>query len=207
MSGLFGQTVSPQGPTNIFNQSMSQGGSVQEQSFLNALFDTTVSRQADGQWNRFIGLPGYDKPVSPDMGQTILPNVYSNWQPWNAGTGYLANYVGGPQAGKPDPGMATAFSNMSQYGGIGGYPTQLMHNAAQYGGTGGPGNKAMSNLLQFGAPSAAGQAVNNMAQYGVSGSWGNPLLARATGGQSPAGQYLAPFLAGASPYRANWRQG
>lgn len=202
MSGLFGQTVSPTGPTNLYNQAYGPGGSIQEQQFLNNLATQTMG-QTTGGIGQFIGLPGYTGPTSPDVGSTILPNVYANWQPWNAGTGYLANFVGGPNAGQPNPQMAQNMSNMQQYGGIGGYPTTLMHGMAQYGGTGGPGNNAMSTLLQFGTPSAAGQGVANVANTGVSGSWGDPLLARATGKQTPASQYLAPFLT-ATPYRAGW---
>ncbi len=205
VSGLFGQTVNPNGPTNLYNQAYGPGGSVQEQQFLSDLAIQTMGRD-EGGLGQFVGLKGYGGPTSPDVNNTMLPSVYNNWQPWNAGTGYLAAQLGQPGGiGKPSPQMEQYMNNIGQYGGMGGYPTQLMTGMAQYGGTGGLGNKSMSNLAQFGAASAAGQPMADMAKTGVSGSWGNPLLARATGAPTAASNYLTPFLTQGTPYRAAWK--
>lgn len=192
MGSLLGQQVNPGPPINIFDQYAREPQSTGS-SFLNTIA-SNVLQTGPGGYGGLIGTPGYGGPTSPDINSTILPNVYGNWQPWNAGTGYIANRLSQPTAGQLNPAFQTAQSNMAQYGGIGGYPTQLLHGMAQYGGTGGPGNIGMANLLQFGAPSVAGQPIANMAQTGVSGSWGNPLLSMAQGGASPASNYLMPFL-------------
>lgn len=122
-----------------------------------------------------------------------LQQAFGAWQPWDGGTQYLADYI--TNRSGPNQQAQGAFDNMMNYGVMGGYPGQLMHNMAQYGGTGGAGNRAMGNALQFGAPSAAGQFANNMAQYGVASEQsGRPLANRAYGQQTPAMNYLAPFM-------------
>lgn len=195
MGSLMGQSVNP-----VTAQPMVGTGT--QNQFFQALFGTGLGMNSDN-FGYINGVPGYGGQLSPDPTQTLLPQVASNWSPWNAGTGYIADWLG-KGGGTPDPSIKTAQSNMAQYGGIGGYPTQLMSGMAQYGGTGGPGNQAMSSLLQFGAPSAAGQAVKDISQTGTSGSWGDMLKARAYGQPSPAMNFISPFLS-AGPYKSNWQ--
>ncbi len=138
-----------------------------------------------------------------------LTKTWNAWQPWDGGTSYLANYI--TNGAGPSQGVSQAQNNLMQYGGVGGYPTDLMHqqaqqggvgygadlmhNMAQFGGTGGPGNNAMSLAMQYGAPSAAGQFASNMAQYGIASTGsGQPLANRAYGQSSPAMALLAPFM-------------
>lgn len=195
MGSLMGSQINPVTPSPMV-------GSGTQNQFFQALFGTGLGTNADG-YGYLAGAPGYGGPTSPDVANTILPQVSSNWAPWNAGTGYLADWLS-KSGGKQSDAVTSAQANLSQYGGIGGAPTQMMNGMAQYGGTGGPGNQAMSSLLQFGAPSAAGKAVKDMSQYGVSGSWGNQLLARANGqAGTPAANYLAPFLA-PQAYKSKW---
>lgn len=147
--------------------------------------------------------------------------AWNAWQPMDAGTMNLADYITNKSG--PDPTINRYTQNTAQYGGVGGYGLDLMHNMAQYGaasqvpaqylnnmaqfgGTGGAGNQAMAAALQYGSPSqAAGQYVNNMAQQGIaSAGSGTPLQNLAYGGPSPAMSYLQPFMnmAGAA---ANYR--
>jgi hypothetical protein len=85
--------------------------------------------------------------LSPDINSTILPNVYNSWQPMDAGTMYLANFLygGGNPLGTPDPGL------QSQIAGL----------------LGGPGSEAMKNAAAWGVPNANVPYMNNMAQYGI----------------------------------------
>jgi len=114
-------------------------------------------------------------PLFPGMNPT-LQNAFSNWQPWDAGTMFLANYLQ---------------QNAGQQGQVNPQLAQLM----QWGGTGGPGHQAMSNMMQFGAPSAAGQGAANLNQFGVSSAGsGQPLMDLAYGSPTGAAQYMIPFL-------------
>lgn len=123
-------------------------------------------------------------PLFPGMNPT-LQNTFSSWQPWDAGTMFLANYLtrNQGQQGQPNPTLA---------------------GLQQWGGTGGPGHQAMSNLMQFGAPSAAGQGAANLNQFGVSSAAsGQPLVDLAYGAPTGAAQYMIPFLTQtANRYRA-----
>jgi hypothetical protein len=93
------------------------------------------------------GLAPYPGQLSPNINQTILPNVYGNWAPWMSGSQYMADTLWNKNpVGKEDPRLA---------------------NIMRWGGTGGPGNNAMSLAMQFGAPSQAGQYVANLAQFGA----------------------------------------
>ena len=114
-------------------------------------------------------------PLFPSLSQTRLPEVFGNWQPWDSGTQYMADYLYNRNpAGTPDPNLA---------------------NMVQWGGTGGPGNQAMSQAMQYGAPSQAGQYAANMAQFGVpSEGAGRPLADLAYGKPTGAAAHLLPFL-------------
>lgn len=174
---------------------------------------------APGQQNLY-GVPSFNPsdPIAQQAQQnlTIAPNkdlttAWNSWQPWDGGTSWLANFI--TNGDSPNSQIQSQYNNMAQYGGTGGYPTDLMHtmaqqggagdyttgllhNMAQYGGTGGPGNQAMSNALQFGAPSAAGQGLSNMQQFGVASQGsGNPLSAMAYGQANPMLSYMQQFMA------------
>ena len=114
-------------------------------------------------------------PLFPSIGGTRLPEVFANWQPWDAGTQYMADYLYNKNpVGTPDPDLA---------------------KMVQWGGTGGPGNQAMSLAMQYGAPSQAGQYASNMAQFGVSSEGaGRPLQDLAYGRPTAAAAHLMPFL-------------
>lgn len=122
-------------------------------------------------------------PLSPNIGQTLLPNVWGNWQPWDAGTMFMANYLA-----QGDP---------------------RMQRTLQYGGAGNVGLGGLSSALQFGAPSQAGQFASNMAQFGVASPGSGDYLSNiaqfgAPTASSPASQLLLPIAKGqAGPrYRA-----
>lgn len=123
-------------------------------------------------------------PLFPGMNPT-LQSTFSNWQPWDAGTMFLAN-------------MLTRNTQQQQQG------NPMLRQLQQWGGTGGPGHQAMSSLMQFGAPSAAGQGAANLNQFGVSSQGsGRPLVDLAYGSPSGAAQYMIPFLTQtASKYKA-----
>jgi len=104
--------------------------------------------------------------MSPDVNNTILPNVYQNWQPWDAGTQYLADFLYNQNpVGQEDP-----------------RARQLM----DYGGFGGPGHSGVQTALQYGAPSEAGQYLGNLAQFGVTGTpMGNFMKEAMAGSLNP----------------------
>lgn len=194
MDTLFGHEIVPRNPVPL-TESVSPGGT--QDRFLQALFGAGMSANGDG-FGQLNGLNPYLNQLNPDTSKTMLPAVQQSWQPWNAGTMYMADWLG-KGGGKVSQQDQTARSNIQQYGGIGGWPTELMHNQAQFGGTGGPGHQAQSNLMQFGVPSAAGQPMADIARSGGSGTWGSALQQMASGGNNPAAQYLLPFLM-AKPY-------
>ncbi len=158
---------------------------------FSAFYKKPTNAEGYSGWG-ISGLTPYPGQLNPDIGQTRLPDVWNNWQPWDAGTQFLANYL--TNGWMADQNVGNKFNNIFQYGGPGGRATDLMNNMSQWGGTGGPGNNAMSLLMQYGAPSEAGRPIANMAQYGVSGSWGNPLVARAMGQPNASQNYLQQFL-------------
>ena len=105
---------------------------------------------------------------------------------------------------------ASTMSDISQFGGPGGAPTtamgQLMSGGAtsalspyyqqllQGGGLGGVPQGAINSLMNSGTVGTpAGQGLQSMADTGVAGSWGNPLLATASGQGGPAAGYLSPY--------------
>ena len=175
-------------------------GSGTQNQFFQGIFGSGLGQNGEG-YSYLQGLPGYGGPLSPGTNQN-LQGAWGGWSPTNQGTDYMSQMLGGG-AYNPNQGpFASAQNNMLQYGGIGGYPTQLMSGMAQYGGTGGPGNYGMSNLMQFGAAGEAGRPLASMAQSGTAGTWGNPLQSTASGGGT-ANQYLSPF---ASPAGAQGLQ-
>lgn len=121
----------------------------------------------------------------PSLGGTRLPEVYNAWQPWDAGTQWLADYI----------------TNQTGVGETSPFHQTIM----DYGGFGGPGTGGMASALQFGAASPAGQFMSNLAQFGVSDEGaGRPLSNLAYGNlDQTAGRFLEPFLTGqAARYKA-----
>ena len=112
--------------------------------------------------------PGTDiiGQMSPDINSTILPNVYGNWQPWDAGTQYIADFLYNKNpVGQEDP-----------------RANQVM----TWGGFGGPGHSGMVSALQYGAPSEAGQYLSNLAQFGVTSQpMADFMRAATSGGLNP----------------------
>lgn len=113
----------------------------------------------------------------PDINQTRLPEVFQNWQPWDAGTQWLAQALSENWLGV-------------------GQPSNLSKQAWEWGGMGGPGHKATVSQMQYGAPSSeAGQYAANMAQFGVpSAGAGQPLVDMAYGSRSPNAGILEAFM-------------
>jgi len=134
---------------------------------LNFAMGRFLSNQFDSSSGEPVpyGVAPYPGQLSPDINQTRLPEVYGNWQPWNAGNSAMAQFVANPGIGQQDPRLA---------------------NMMQYGGTGGVGNQMMSLAAQYGAPSQAGQAVSSTAQFGApSQSMANLLNPFLTGQGGP----------------------
>lgn len=150
-------------------------GQTSQQNIFSGLINPTVNGGV------LQGASGYPNPLSPNINNTMLPGVFGSYSPTTQGTDWTSQMLSGGAFNSGQSPFSTPQSNMQQYGGIGGYPLDLLHGMAQFGGTGGPGNYGMSNLMQFGAAGQAGQPLNNMAQSGVSGSWGQPLMAATQG--------------------------
>lgn len=112
--------------------------------------------------------PGVDTigQLTPDINSTILPQVYASWQPWDAGTQYLADQLYNKnQLGTEDP-----------------RTKQMM----QFGGFGGPGHSGLSTALQYGVPSEAGRYLANLAQFGVTSQpMADFMRAATSGGLNP----------------------
>lgn len=153
-----------------------------------------------GDWLKtFVGkgVDAYPGELYPDVSKTRLPEVWQSWQPWDAGTQFLANFLTQP---RQDQALMDLFLQTQSQGGPTGRPTSLMNNMTQWGGTGGPGNQALSYLMQFGAPSQAGQYAANMAQFGVPSMGAGGALAKRAG--KGAEEWLGPFLSGRPSYTA-----
>jgi len=94
--------------------------------------------------------PRYDiasMPLFPSTSNTVLDRVAENWQPWMAGSQYMADYLyNNNPLGKDDP---------------------RLKQMQQWGGTGGVGHNMVKLAAQYGAPSEAGRYVANTAQFGA----------------------------------------
>lgn len=133
-----------------------------------------MTQKPDGGWE-LAGVPSYPGQVNVDIGQTRLPEAWNAWQPWDAGTSYLANMVG---TGKFEPGQDAGLKQMWQRGGMFG-----------------PGHRGVQSMIDYGAGGQGGQYASLMAQYGVpSEGAGRPLADLAYGRNTGAAQYLTSFL-------------
>lgn len=154
-------------------------------------------QQPFGEWllgNIGQGAPAYPGQLNPSQAGTRLPEVFGSWQPWDAGTSFIANYVGTP-AWQMSPFYGDIVRNTMSEGGPAGQPLRNMSNMTQFGGTGGPGNMGVANTIQFGGPSSVANYMGNQAQFGISAEGaGRPLVNRAYGANPAALQYLMPFL-------------
>lgn len=172
--------------------------------------------QFDPATGQMKPLPGYTGQINNPM-SPMQQQVANSWQPWDAGTQYLASYLANPnkgqsqqmggyqnnvmQYGAPSQYTGNLMNNMVAYGGAGDWTTQNMHNLAQFGMATptSPGGWGLLQAMQTGAPSAgAGGMVQNMAANGITGQAGMPLLNRAQGSVNPM---LAQFM-GAQPYQS-----
>ena len=134
-----------------------------------------MTQKPDGGWD-LEGVEKYPGQLNVDIpGQTRLPEVWNNWQPWDAGNSYLATKMAdGTFSPGKDPGLEKMWS---------------------WGGLEGPGHKGMQSMINYGAAGQGGQYASNMAQYGVSSEGaGRPLADMAYGRPTGAGSYLAAFL-------------
>lgn len=149
----------------------------------NAIVPATVPPVSPGLQGSFLqwlqqqvgqGVPSYPGQLNPSLSSTRLPEVYSSWQPWDGGMGYLANFMAAGQQ-----------------------PSPILDKLMQYGGTGGYGHQGVSNIMNYGTPSSIGQFLSNMAQFGVASEGsGRPLANLAAGYASGPAAFLAPFLTG-----------
>jgi hypothetical protein len=177
MSAILGGVLNPTSVTPTIGTSL-------QQAFFDALFGLGTS--GSGSNTTLNGLPAFPgattnpntSSTAPNVNNTILPNVYNNWEPWNEGNEYIA----------------TALSNGSMN------PTQVNPFLAPLinnGGPSGPGTTAMNNIMNYGTPSSGiGQEMQNLAQFGAAGPAGDALAALAQGQTTGAAQYMAPFLTG-----------
>jgi hypothetical protein len=140
------------------------------------------------------GVPAYGGQLSPDINETILPEVFKQWTPnGGAGQDYLTKLMQGGGFQTP-AGLQSGLDVMLANGGLGGRPTQGINDMMTYGGVPGAGLDAMKNLMMYGVASEAGRPMANLAQFGVTGPAGMPLHARATGQPGPATNFLAAYM-------------
>lgn len=220
MSGALGSTVNATPVKSVI-------GDDNQQHVFQSLLNFVMHPADDGSGQfQFSSSPSYQGALVADTNNTMLPGVWSSWQPWNSGTEYMANQLYAPKSkgglgiGEADP----TLSKLQQYGSAGGPGGQGQSNLLQFGTTlNGPGAAMVSSnsqygtptdaagqpvhsIMQYGTPSsgALGQMMSSLAQFGAAGPAGLPLNAIAQGQQTGAAQYLAPFLQGnrAAPYQA-----
>lgn len=161
-----------------------------QETFGDWLFSGFEQNESGG-WD-LKPLDAYPGPVNPQQ-NPILNELFNNWSPTDAGSEMLFNQL---QGGMANPQFGQAFNDMRAYGGMAGYPLDLMHSIAQFGGTGGVGSKSMGNALRFGAPSSeASQPMQNVLATGVASEGsGGALRDRALGNPTAASGYLSQFI-------------
>jgi hypothetical protein len=143
------------------------------------------------------GAPGYPGQLFPDLGSTMLPNVFAGWDPsGGSGQNYFNSFLNGGGFQMPAQSQ-NALAQLMAGQGMGGRPGQLMESMAQYGGTGGKGHNAVDMMMQYGAASnPVGQFLSNLAQFGIAGPAGQPLHDRAMGAPTAASRYLSAYGTG-----------
>lgn len=142
------------------------------------LFSPFVFNEEANTWE-MRGLPPYPGQISPNLEETILPELWKNWKPTNQATDYMSNAL--QQGFNPSQQMEQVKNNMLQYGGPGGQVTDQMWKMAQWGGAGQKGQPAMDMIMQYGSPSQVGQYLSNAAQFGIPSEAGRLVANRAQG--------------------------
>lgn len=178
---LGGTQINPQTPPSYFQTVYGQNAQGQptgypgQQQFLNAI--QTAAFDQSG----LRGVPGYGGPLSPNVGSTMLPQVWGGWQGAAPGTDQtLAGTAFGQAA------AAGAYGAQNPYGGAFGPQFGSIMN---YGGVGG-------------APT---QAMQNLQNTGVAGGGGVPLALLAQGGSALTNPLSQTFM-GAAPTQAGLNQ-
>lgn len=164
----------------LFNRlHTNEGGGVE--SFGHQAFPGTARTPYSGS----LEGPGVDMigNLSPDIANTILPRVYDAWQPMDAGTMHLANFLTNGPIGQEDP----RARHVMEWGGFGGPGHDAMVSAAQFGVPSEAAGRPLANLSQFGvANSGPGQYLANLAQYGVTSTpMADFMRAATSGGLNP----------------------
>lgn len=160
---------------------------------LERLFDWLFSPfmfNQDSQTWEMRGVPPYPGQLSPDQNNTMLPNVWQSWQPWNAATQHIAGTMGQ----NPTPQLPGLMDSFQQFGGAGGVPTDRMRQMMDWGGAGKKGLPAMDMMMQYGAPSQVGQFMSSAAQFGIPSEAGRFVHDRASGQPTAAMDFLTQFL-------------
>ena len=139
------------------------------------------------------GATPYPGDVNFDISKTILPQVWGNWSPNNAGTDAISGML--PSLSQPNQQVQSMINSILAQGGTGGPITDNMNRMASTGYGTGAGSQALANIQQFGSPSPGGDALRAVSQWGVaSEASGRPLANRAYGMPTAAQAYLQQFL-------------
>jgi hypothetical protein len=161
------------------------------------LFSPFMFNQEAGTWE-MRGVPPYGGQLSPDVENTILPNVWSQAGQPNPAMSLLQQQIA--NGFQPSPRMQEVQESMMQFGGPPGQVTDQMWKQAQWGGAGMKGQPAMDNLLQFGVASQGpGQYLSNLAQFGIPSEAGR-LIANRSQGFPVAGATWLKDYAKPAPY-------
>lgn len=166
MGDLFGKSVMPTVGTSIV-------GPDTQRNFFNALYGSAISPNDAGGW-QFNQMPTYGGQLTPDMGQSMLPNVWNSWSPQSPGMGMMNQAGGyGMQLGAAAPNILNGGA-----GSAAGY----MNNLAQYGSAG-PGGDISSRMAQ----GLGGGPMNYLQQYMGGGQQVmNPMSQMMMGGGRPS---------------------
>lgn len=155
-------------------------------------------QKPDGGWE-LGNLPQFPGQLSPDLQQTLLPQVWDAWQKSQNSPAmqFLNNFLTGggvPKMEMPKE-VTEGFQNVLKTGGVGGAPTQAMQDIAQWGGVPGGNLEAIKAMLQYGAPAnPVGQYMSNIAQFGIPSEAGRLVHDRAMGIPTAASNYLASYM-------------
>lgn len=169
------------------------------QTFWDWLF-SGFQQKPDGGWE-LNNMPAYPGQLNVDPNSTAIGDVNAMFHAGDPGMASMQQLIG--QMMNPNPVFDLYRQRVEQTGGIGGAPTDFMNAIAMQGGIGAPG-ATMNRIKELGAPSdLTGSILSNLVGYGVAHPLaGQGMIARAQGLPTVAGNFLAPFLANATPYKA-----